>query len=311
MAQKPLCLLIGCSNRSSPTANTEIALRASAKGIGDLMEIKYYSLKFQYIPKETILKAKGIIFAIPVYFGNYSYLFSDFLYYLKSNKIELYPKVVGFISIGAKRNGGQETTIISAAWDIMEIGACVVNDGHPISQFGGTCVAGNKEMVLEDKEGLEMCRNLGRRVAETALILQEGTLKAKTIIRKWDTKKLGEGLFPCLACDKCPYPERKEDYGCIILDNMRNLHSWLLEADGIEPKGLSMRFVERTRYLRRDNYRLTYAVVKINDIRQIPIFIKENSILCRKYHKKYTSLIKSGRERVKTLTTIYEPIGYK
>lgn len=311
---KPLVLLIGCSNRSARgkvICNTDLSLWVVKEGIGKLANVKMFSLINCYPLLSDIKKASGIIFATPVYFGWYSSLLQEFLEWLRKKKIELYPKVVGFIVVGAKRNGGQESTIINASWDVMGLGACVVNDGAPISQFGGVVVAGDKGDIFKDKEGLETCRNLGRRVSETSLILKNGKKNIKTRINIWKTEELQNTLLRCLACDKCPNPNRKDDYGCVLPDMMSSFHYDLLKSEGIIPKGFGLRFFERTRYLRRDNYRLTYSVACLKNIRHVPLFIKLNCILCRKNLKIYSSLISSGRKRLKLSKQIYQPIGYK
>lgn len=305
-------LLVSCSIRGMGS-NTNIALDACQEGIAD-SEIKKVFLKDSPFPIDEISWANGIIFATPVYFGDSSSYLFELIRELNKRRISLRGKVVGFCAVGAKRNGGQETTIEWNAWDVMGLGACVVNDGAPISQFGGVVVAGKHGTAKDDKEGMDVCKYLGKRVEETVKILLGGNLNEKTIIRKWDMKKLSKGLDRCGACldgSSCPLPIN-EDYKCRNkTDNMGKIHSWLMEANGIIPSRLNMRFVERTRYLRRDNYRLTYHVVKITHPRFIHIFIKENSILCRKYFEQYVSLIASGRKKLTLTKQIYEPIGYK
>jgi len=303
-----MILLICCSNRGGENSNSYIALKAAQKSMVGI-ESEIIDLKDNRDCLEKIKQADGIIFGMPVYFGHYPSLLKELL----DRKFDLYPKVVGFISVGAKRNGGEETTVLTAAWDIMRKGAIVVNDGAPESQFGGLCVAGDRTDVLKDEKGLKNCYSLGKRIVETALILKAGNLKEKVILKTLDTERIlkRHDIKRCLACDQCPNPRRKEDYGCVINDDMRLLHNLILEADGLRAKGFGQRFIERTRYLRRDNYRLTYTVIKIKDIRHIPIFLKENSILCRKHFKNYAKIIKSGREKVQTDTPIYQPIGYK
>ncbi len=321
-------LLVSCSIRSrgfKGNSNSDIALRAVYEGVKEKVVMSEpLSLNRNMFPdgsvkneKEIIDQVKlseAIVFATPVYFGNFTSLLYDFFELLKLHKISLEGKVVGFCAIGAKRNGGQEATIISGAWEAMNLGAIVVNDGAPVSQFGGVMVAGDLGAGEKDVEGLEVCKNLGRRVAETALILKSGSLKQKVKIRIWDSNALVKKytLHRCKGCKTCPQPNNKQDYKCVnTKDDMKILHKWLMETDGVIPLGLNMHFYERTRYLRRDNYRMTYHVVQITDIRQIPLFIKENAILCRKHLRKYTKLIKSGREKLTLTDQVYEPIGYE
>lgn len=321
-------LLVNCSIRSggfNGNSNSDIALRAAYEGVkekvvmADSLVLRKYMLEDGKILNEKELvgqvkTASGIIFSTPVYFGNFSSMLYDLFKLLKLHKVSLEGKVVGFCAVGAKRNGGQETTIVSGAWEAMNLGAIVVNDGAPVSQFGGVVVAGDLGDAINDIDGLKVCKNLGRRVAETAMILDSGNTKEKVKIRIWDSNYLAKKyrFFRCNGCRVCPQPNNDKDFKCINhRDDMEKIHKWLMETDGVIPFGLNMHFYERTRYLRRDNYRLTYHVVKITDIRQIPLFIKENAILCRKNLGKYTKLVKSGKRKLSLTKQVYEPIGYK
>jgi multimeric flavodoxin WrbA len=305
-------LLIGCSLNNN--SNSEICLREAERGIKELgIETEYLFLNKYFLADgskadvrsaiEKVRESDGLIFSTPVYFGDCSSLMFEFIECLKLRKINLYKKVVGFCVVGAKRNGGQETTIEWNAWDIMGLGACVVNDGAPISQFGGVVVANDHGTAENDKEGMAVCRYLGKRVAETALILKSGNLKEKVNIQKWDMRSIlnDYDLHRCFAClngSDCPL-KIEDDFKCRNKqDDMKKLHLVLMQADGVVPSNLQMRFVERTRYLRRDNYRLTYHVVKMTSPRFIHIFIKENSILCRKYLNRYAHLVSSGKKKL-------------
>ncbi len=334
----PTILLVGCSIRARADldtlgggCNTEIALDAVRNGVMELKpEIKYLRLNRYFLPNgsiqnidipiKEIQKADGIVFASPCYFGLPSSLFQELIEEMARRKIDLYPKVVGFVAVGAKRNGGEETQIVWSAWKLMELGAIIVNDGAPISQFGGVGVAGTMGQMKYDREGLEVCKYLGRRVIETVMILNVGNLENKPNIQNWLMSKSsfkGIGIWKynfhrCLGHEVCPDPNCKDDYKCLDrADDMPKLHQELVGSDGIIPIGWNPKFMERTRYLRRDNYRLTYSVIYIPSWEYIPFFIKENSILCRKHFEEYCKLISSGRKKIKTSIPIYQPIGYK
>jgi len=319
---KPTILLIACSIHKK--GNSEIALEYVAE------EAKKYPVKVEkvllnryFLPdgsrKNTkellkkIEKSRGIVFSTPVYFGAWTSLAQDLLEVAKrKKKIPLFPKAVSVVSVGAKRNGGQETTILFAGWELMKMGACLVNDGYPVSQFGGTCVAGLKGTMRHDEYGKNMCRGVGKRIAETALILEAGDYSPKVKTFDWPPK----GKFHrCKGCPVCPNPvafKKGEDYKCRNKeDDMKKVHKRLVESNLIFPKKYDLRFSERTRYLRRDNYRLTYHIVYIPEPKYIPLFIKQNSILVASHPVEYAKLITSGRKKVKTSTPIYEPIGHE
>jgi len=339
---KPLIYLIGCSIHKGGNSDTALEYAGEeAKKHGVRIRKFYlrdYEGRFNVLIKKIKKKATGIIFATPVYFGDCSSYLFEFLRECREENNLFLDKVVGFISVGAKRNGGQETTIVHSAWEVMEMGAMVVNDGAPVSQFGGTCVAG-KHGPLEDfgKYGIEQAKGVGRRVAETAKIIEQGKyLIDKTPINVlWlvmEPKEYKNVKIPlladygddfkviktyqysfsrCQACVECPRPNCQEDYKCRNKsDSMYVLHPFIVNSNVLVPLGFDMRFLERMRYLRRDNYRLTYHIVRLSHIRQVHIFIKQNSILCRRYAIRYGKIIKAGKQKVKLTSQIYEPIGH-
>ena len=317
MEKNPKILLISCSIHKK--GNSYLALLEAERGIKSKgLETDWLYLNEYYLANGSIRKdfseaiskvkeADGIIWGTPVYFGAWNSMAQEFLQELIKNNVCLFPKVMGFVVVGAKRNGGQETTITFASWDLIREGACGVNDGYPVSQFGGTCVGGLIGDVKKDKEGLEMSYNVGKRVAETVMIIREGRQSADIKIIEWPPK----GKWSrCRGCAECP-ARTKNDYKCKFSDDdLHKVHKSIVEADGIMPMDYNLRFFERTRYLRRDNYRLTYHVVYITHPKWIPLFIKQNAILVGRHFNKYVSLIKTGRSKLSLEKQIYLPIGY-
>jgi len=339
---KPKILLINCSTRGIDS-NTDLAIQGCVAGIKkcytERIQLNKYFLQdgtSQNLDEiiGQIQKADGIIFGSPVYFGMPSSLFQDLVSEIKKRRIDLYPKVIGLVSVGAKRNGGEETTITWMAWWLMELGALVVNDGFPISQFGGVVVAGTKGSASQDEEGLKTCFNLGRRVGETTRIIKKGRPKSRVPIKinVWllsaddDSEEkvfmtrpsygvvdiMNLNFHRCRGCEICPNPKAKGDFKCINdQDDIAKIHNELVGSNGVVPVGWNAKFMERTRYLRRDNYRLTYSVVYISEPKYIPFFIKENSILCKLHFEQYVKLIASGRKKLNLTKQIYKPKGYQ
>jgi len=150
-------------------SNSEIALSSalwSAKNTG--VEIEHLSLSEYFLEtkerkniedlKEKLLDADGIILSSPVYFGDRSSLAQSFYNYLREDKellSSLKDKVYGGIAVGAKRNGGQETTLIYHLIDMLNIGFMGVgNDSETTSQYGGTGLAGDVGTMNKDSYGL-------------------------------------------------------------------------------------------------------------------------------------------------------------
>jgi len=113
----------------------------------------------------------GLIIATPVYFGSMTSqakAFLDRCVLLRRNGALLKNKVGGVISVGGFRHGGQETTIhaIHAAMLIQDM--IVVGDGNTTFHFGGTVWSGHPDGYEKDTFGMDTVKNLGRRVATVA-----------------------------------------------------------------------------------------------------------------------------------------------
>ena len=117
---------------------------------------------------EKIEDADGIIIGSPVYFGGVSAqtkMLIDRSRPLRAG-FKLKYKVGAAISVGASRNGGQETTIRQIHDFYLIQSMIVVGDSEPTAHYGGTGQGKSPEDTKEDKHGLETSRNTGKRVAE-------------------------------------------------------------------------------------------------------------------------------------------------
>ena len=223
--------------------------------------------------KNKLLEADGIILSTPVYFGDRGSL-SQSLFTMIKNDPELLKKlkqkVYAGLAVGAKRNGGQETTLMYQLWDMLTCGLLGVgNDSETTSQYGGTGLAGDIGTMPEDNYGIDTCMGTGRRIARVVGMLQAGkerTLNRKPKVAFWvlqdnnaqaleytknlaakfsdkiETKIMniaGNEIFRCLACDICPtHVDIDDEYRCIIKnknDDISELHPDLIEADAIVP----------------------------------------------------------------------------
>lgn len=115
--------------------------------------------------------ADGIIFGAPVYFGTIPALmkrFFDRTRILRHNDFSLADKPVGFISVAARRNGGQETTIMDMIKIMLRHNCIITGNGNFTGQYGGTGWAAGKNTVETDRFGKETCEGVGERVAYLA-----------------------------------------------------------------------------------------------------------------------------------------------
>ena len=109
--------------------------------------------------KKKILDSDAFLISGPVYFGDRGSLvqsFIDFCYQDDEILSHLQGKVYAGISVGAKRNGGQETSLIYQTLDMVNMGMLAVgNDSQTTSQYGGTVVAGDIGKLTDDDYGIK------------------------------------------------------------------------------------------------------------------------------------------------------------
>lgn len=271
-------------------SNSEVALAASlwsAKELG--CDIDFVSLLEHFPPsgkaqkieqlKDRLRGADGIILATPVYFGDRSSLAHDLMRTIQADPElaeALRGRVYVGVAIGAKRNGGQETTLIYHIVDMVNAGLLAVgNDSDTTSQYGGTVHAGDVGTAWKDDYGINTSMGAGRRIARVTRLLRasEGfELNDKLRVAFWllqdrdgyaraQIDKLvaphadrieaviydiaHEEITRCLACDICPtHVDVDSEYRCIIQkkgDFFKRAHESLLEADAIVPVGFTSR----------------------------------------------------------------------
>lgn len=115
----------------------------------------------------------GLVLVTPVYFGDRSSVANKFLQISGMHDL-IKDKVFGAVAVGAKRNGGQETTVIYCLLEALSQGCLAVGNGPPTSQYGGTAIGGHKGTVIEDDWGLQTACGTGKRVAWISQLVSEG-----------------------------------------------------------------------------------------------------------------------------------------
>ncbi len=328
--------------------------------------------------KKLMKNCQGILFATPVYFGDRSSYLNAFLTHLDQEKLVPEACVTGFISAGAKRNGGQETTNIFGILDCLRLGLYAVNNGPPTSQYGGTIFAGSIGSVADESFGLTTSKGTGKRVGEVSRFLDfkakaelkillvgvscerildlaekvENALKRKKGV-KTDFLNIGDYTIErCRACASCPNPRtKKNDYKCIIPDEMQKIRNKIIDSDALlilsegenDPDFQYQIFMERTRFIRRNNFELTNVPVgqiHLNSTKEMSIFpariltsfLRHNTIFVAlpliisgkeskfefktgtekfiNHFIKSCKRIAAGSNVVKSENKYYEPVGY-
>jgi multimeric flavodoxin WrbA len=190
---------IGCSPRAESTtaASLQVCLEAAKEVAPDRIEVELIKLAGMrmngslaagvpleegerddfptLVPKLSDPAVAGIIIGSPVYFGNMSSLCKAFLERLmvfRKEGFTLSNKVAGVLAVGAARNGGQELTIQSIQTSLFCQEMIVVGESRPTAHFGpGVWSGGEFKSVTDDEVGMNATRNLGRRVAQVALMV--------------------------------------------------------------------------------------------------------------------------------------------
>jgi multimeric flavodoxin WrbA len=286
--------------------------------------------------KAKILDADALLISGPVYFGDRSSLAHEFVEFLQCDqdiKDHIFGKCYAGIAVGAKRNGGQETSLIYQIIDMSNLNMLAVgNSAETTAQYGGTTLAGDVGTAYKDEYGLNTCMGTGARLAKTALGLdqvRDMKLKDKVQIAVWMVQDTSDGkglnyiksllskvqnddvefkivdlskeeIYRCIACDVCPTKVGpKEEYRCIIKakeDYMQREHQNIVNVDAILIAGYSpvdktrvdsvyQKFIERTRYLRRDDYVFTDRLIA-------PLVISEMNSNQNLHIRMLTSLIR-------------------
>lgn len=126
------------------------------------------------VPKLADPRVAGIIIGSPTYFSNMSSVCKAFLERLmvfRKDNFALANKVAGALAVGAARNGGQELVIRSIHNCLFAQELIIVGESRPSAHFG-PCVVNTKDDISKDEAGLGTVKNLGKRVAQVALLLR-------------------------------------------------------------------------------------------------------------------------------------------
>jgi multimeric flavodoxin WrbA len=190
---------IGCSPREESTTATslQVCLDAAKEVAPDRIEVELIKLAGmringslaagvplapgevddfpKLVPTLSDPAVAGIIIGSPVYFGNMSSLCKAFLERLmvfRKDEFALSNTVAGVLAVGGARNGGQELTIQSIQTALYCQEMIVVGESRP-SAHAGPGVWSNRELesITDDEVGMTATRNLGRRVAQVALLV--------------------------------------------------------------------------------------------------------------------------------------------
>lgn len=127
---------------------------------------------------KKMAEADGIIVASPTYFADVSAQLKalmDRTLPLRRQGMKLKNKVGGAIAIGASRNGGQEF-VCSTIQRWMLLHEMIIVSDAGTAHFGGIGLGSSsnlRRIKKEDSEGLETIKNLGKKIAEIARMINK------------------------------------------------------------------------------------------------------------------------------------------
>jgi len=116
----------------------------------------------------------GIIVGTPVYLGTMTSqckAFLDRTVMFRRNGFLFRNKVGAVLAVGGMRNGGQELTIQAVHAALMCHDMVCASDGFDTCHFGATLFSGGQGGLDADTFGIQTAQNLGRRVAQLAILL--------------------------------------------------------------------------------------------------------------------------------------------
>ncbi len=122
---------------------------------------------------EKMASSDGIIIGSPVYFcgvSSQTKAMMDRTCCIRDSFV-LQNKVGGGISVGAYRNGGQETTLQQIHAFFLTHNAVVVSEKES-SHFGGVGVGCDVNDAKKDEFGIETSKNLARKVCEVVKMIK-------------------------------------------------------------------------------------------------------------------------------------------
>jgi len=128
----------------------------------------------ELIPVLADKNVAGMIIGTPVYFGMMTAqckAFLDRCGMFRFNNWIFRNRVGGTLAVGSMRNGGQEITQQAVRTVLLCHDMICVSEGKDTAHFGATLVSGGEGGIEADTFGLKTAGNLGRRVAELALLV--------------------------------------------------------------------------------------------------------------------------------------------
>jgi NAD(P)H dehydrogenase (quinone) len=162
----------------SVSGNTEKMAQGVAEGAKSLSGTKVVLKRVGEVATDDLLSSDAVIVGSPVYFGNMSGEVKTFFdnWLLKFGvfrDFKMRNKVGGAFVTGAAVSNGKELTML-AILEAMLVNQMIVTGGG--GAFGASATTGAESPGIDEKE-LTAARDLGKRVAEVAALMKQGSQK--------------------------------------------------------------------------------------------------------------------------------------
>jgi NAD(P)H dehydrogenase (quinone) len=173
---QPVTLLV---TYHSATGNTEKMAQGVAEGAKAVAGTSVVLKRVGEVTGNDLLSSDAVIVGSPVYFGNMSGEVKTFFDNWGASKFDVFQdrkmrnKVGGAFATGASVSNGKEVTIFSI-FAAMLINQVVVVSGG--GGFGASATTGPDSPGIDEKE-LTEARDLGKRIAEVAVVVKRGSGK--------------------------------------------------------------------------------------------------------------------------------------
>jgi NAD(P)H dehydrogenase (quinone) len=166
----------------SSTGNTEKMAQGVAEGAKAVSGTSVVLKRVGEVIRDDLLSADAVIVGSPVYVGSISGQVKTFLdnwgpkFGLEAASRNMRNKVGAAFATGGSVSNGKEITMLTILGAMLGSGMIVISAGDRFGRFGASATTGASSPGIDEKE-LADARELGKRVAEVASVINRGSTK--------------------------------------------------------------------------------------------------------------------------------------
>ena len=166
----------------SATGNTEKMAQGVAEGAKAVSSTSVVLKRVGEVIRDDLLSADAVIVGSPVYVGSISGQVKTFFdnwgpkFGLEATSRNMRNKVGAAFATGGSVSNGKEITMLTILGAMLGSGMIVISAGDRFGRFGASATTGATSPGIDEKE-LADARELGKRVAEVASVINRGSTK--------------------------------------------------------------------------------------------------------------------------------------